>query len=77
MSETELNKMLEEFNADKAHHLEVDESQRQIILLALDKLKREQPGWDYAIGQIEQKLGGQLDWPEYSISETANWRRFA
>jgi hypothetical protein len=45
---------------------ELEEGQRQIILLALFKLKRERPGWDYAIGLIEDQLGGQLDWPEES-----------
>ena len=48
------------------HALVITEGERQIILLALFKLKRERPGWDYAIGEIEQKLGGQLDWPEES-----------
>jgi hypothetical protein len=46
------------------HAIVIDESQRQIILLALFKLNRERPGWTYAIGEIEQKLGGQIDWPE-------------
>jgi hypothetical protein len=45
---------------------EFDESQRQIILLALFKLKAERPGWDMAIGEIEVKLGGQLDFPPES-----------
>ena len=48
------------------HNPEIEEGERQIILLALFKLKRERPGWDYAIGEIEKKLGGQLDWPEES-----------
>lgn len=44
---------------------DLDESQRQITLLALARLKRERPGWAYAIGEIEEKLGGQLKWPPY------------
>lgn len=45
---------------------EIEEGERQMILLALFKLKRERPGWRDAIGLIEAKLGGQLDWPEAS-----------
>lgn len=45
-------------------HPILDEGQRQIILLALFKLKLERPGWIYAIGEIEQQLGGQIEWPE-------------
>lgn len=44
--------------------IEIDEGERQIIPLALFNLRRERPGWDYAIGEIEKKLGGQLDWPD-------------
>jgi len=43
-----------------------DEGERQLILLALQKLRIERPGFDYALSQIEQQLGGQIDWPPYS-----------
>ncbi len=31
------------------HKIEIDESQRQLIMLALAKLCDERPGWDYAL----------------------------
>jgi len=40
-----------------------DEGQRQIILMALHKLRKERPGLDYALGEIEKQLGGQIEWP--------------
>jgi hypothetical protein len=44
----------------------LDESDRQVISLALWKLKHERPGWDYMIGEIEKKLGGSYQWPAQS-----------
>lgn len=44
----------------------LEEEQRQMVLLALARLRCERPGWDYAIGEIEKKLGGQLKWPPYA-----------
>lgn len=57
---------LEPPEATPIHTGEINEGERQAILLALFKLKHERPGWDYFIGEIEKKLGGQLDWPEES-----------
>ena len=43
--------------------VKLDEPQRQIVLLALFNLKSERPGWTFAIEEIENILGGQIDWP--------------
>jgi len=40
-----------------------DESDRQLILMALQLLRIERPGFDYALGEIEQQFGGQIQWP--------------
>lgn len=41
------------------HRIEIDESDRQVILLALAKLGIERPGWQQYIAQVAQKFGGE------------------
>ena len=36
--------------------IEVDEGQRQMILLALAHLSVERPGWDHALNEIARKM---------------------
>ena len=36
----------------------VDESQRQLLLLAIARLAVDRPGWDEALGEVAQKLRG-------------------
>ncbi len=38
------------------YQLELGEEDRQLMLLALAKLKHERPGWDDAIERIEERL---------------------
>ncbi len=38
------------------YSLAIEESDRQLICLALAKLQQECPGWDYAIGLVAAKL---------------------
>lgn len=45
----------------------LEEGQCQMVLLALQKLRLERPGWDYALGEIEAQLGGQIAWPPYNL----------
>lgn len=40
------------------HTITIDESQRQMIMLALAKLRMERPGWDYALGEIAERFPG-------------------
>lgn len=47
-------------------NLELEDGDRQVVLLALHLLKLDRPGWTWKIGEIEKKLGGQLDWPQES-----------
>lgn len=35
-----------------------EEGQRQMVLLAIAELALSRPGWDYALGEIAQQLGG-------------------
>lgn len=46
------------------YKIELDEAQRQMVLLALHKLGVERPGWLSALATIESQLGGQLAWPK-------------
>ncbi len=47
------------------YYLAVEEGHRQIILLALQKLRLERPGWDWTLSEVEKQLGGQMHWPPY------------
>jgi hypothetical protein len=38
------------------HHLEIEEGDRQMILLALAKLSLERPGWDAALNELALKM---------------------
>jgi hypothetical protein len=38
---------------------DVDESQRQMILLAIARLAVERPGWDWTLGELAQQLKGR------------------
>jgi hypothetical protein len=38
------------------HKLELEESDRQIVLMALAHLAVERPGWNYALSQIAQRI---------------------
>ena len=40
--------------------LQIEEPERQMMLLGLQKLREERPGWDYACRDVEIKLGGQV-----------------
>ena len=59
----ELTRLLRETANPTIWTLQIDEGQRQIVLLGLHKLREERPGWDFALGEIEIRLGGRLDWP--------------
>lgn len=60
MSEPDLLEMLRN---PPEYRCVFDESERQMILLALHRLAESRPGFAWAIGEIAAKLGGQLDWP--------------
>ena len=38
------------------HTVKISEEQRQMILLALSKLRIERPGWDYALGECASRF---------------------
>lgn len=40
-------------------NFELEESDRQMLLLSLALCARLRPGWDYAAGEIAKKLGGE------------------
>jgi len=50
---------------DAFKRVNLDESQRQMVLLALQKPRGERPGWGYGLAQVEIKLGDQIEWPPY------------
>lgn len=39
--------------------IEIEEGERQMILLALAELALERPGWDWTIGETAEKFGGR------------------
>ena len=59
-----LSAFLERIEAPVLWTLQLEEAERQAVLLALHTLRQEKPGWDYIFRDIEVKLGGQLAWPE-------------
>ena len=49
--------------APDQHTFLLDEGDRQCVLLGLQTLRNERPGWDCLLGLLEAKLGGQMAWP--------------
>lgn len=43
------------------HTIEIDESQRQLILLALAELSRSRPGWHYVLGVVAGQFPGGVE----------------
>ena len=41
--------------------VEIDEAQRQMLLLALARLSVDRPGWDYALNEIARKIDNVTD----------------
>lgn len=42
-----------------AHRLELEEGERQMVLLALAHLSRERPGWDDALNRIALRIDNE------------------
>lgn len=42
-----------------SHTFQIDEEDRQLVILALAELALSRPGWDYACRTAAEKFGGQ------------------
>lgn len=55
----ELNALIASITDPKQFTIELDESQRQMVLMALAHLAMERPGWDYALMEIANKIDNE------------------
>lgn len=46
---------------NNAHRLELDEGERQVVLLALAHLSVERPGWDHMLNEIASRIDNVVE----------------